>query len=54
MNNRWVVMEKIILWDDIANVLLKRMSSLGLGSVDLRYVLCALLVKVLGKDKSLL
>ncbi|GAA5224937.1 hypothetical protein [Membranihabitans marinus] len=38
MNNRWVVIEKIIPWDDMASVLRKQMSSLGRGSVDLRYV----------------
>ena len=43
--NRWVQMEQIVPWDEMAAVLSKRMSHLGKGSVDLRYVLGAMLIK---------
>jgi hypothetical protein len=44
-SNRWVQMEKIVPWDEMASILAGRMSNLGKGSVDLRYVLGAMLVK---------
>lgn len=45
-DNRWVKMAEIVPWDDFANVIQKRMSKQrGRGSIDLRVVIGALLVK---------
>ncbi len=44
--NRWVKMAELVPWDDFASVLQKRMcKDNGRGSIDLRVVLGALLVK---------
>lgn len=44
-NNRWVVMEGLVEWDELAKVLIDRMSNRGRASIDVRYVLGALLIK---------
>ena len=45
-DNRWVLMESLVPWDDLAKVFYKRLSTnMGRGTVDLRVVLGALLVK---------
>ena len=45
-DNRWVLMESIVPWDDLAKVFYKSLSSnMGRGTIDLRVVLGALLVK---------
>ncbi len=45
-DNRWVKMAELVPWDDFASVLQKRMcKDNGRGSIDLRVVLGALLVK---------
>lgn len=44
--NRWVEMEKVVPWDEMAKVFYSSMSAdMGRGSIDLRVVLGALLVK---------
>jgi hypothetical protein len=44
--NRWVLMESLVPWDDLAKVFFKVLSSnMGRGTIDLRVVLGALLVK---------
>jgi len=44
--NRWVRMAQLVPWDNMASLFRKQMSSkCGRGSVDLRHVLGALLVK---------
>lgn len=44
--NRWVLMERLVPWDEMAKVFFKCMSSnMGRGTVDLRVVMGALLVK---------
>ena len=45
-DNRWVLMESLVPWDNLAKVFYKRLSTnMGRGTVDLRVVLGALLVK---------
>lgn len=44
-NNRWMIMEQLVEWDDLAKVLIDRMSNRGRASIDVRYVLGALLIK---------
>lgn len=45
-DNRWVLMESLVPWDDLAKVFYKSLSSnMGRGTIDLRVVLGALLVK---------
>ena len=45
-NNRWVKMAEVVPWDDMAKIFYKRMSEKeGRGSIDLRVVMGALLVK---------
>lgn len=45
-NNRWVAMAEVVPWDEMAKVFFASMSAdMGRGSVDLRTVLGALLVK---------
>lgn len=44
-NNRWVVLAEHLPWDRMASVLMKKMSNMGRGSVDLRCVLSALIIK---------
>lgn len=43
--NRWVVLAEHLPWDKMASVLMKKMSSMGRGSIDLRCVLGALIIK---------
>ena len=45
-NNRWVILSKLISWDDIANVYGQKLSSdRGRKSVDLRTVIAAIIIK---------
>lgn len=44
-NNRWYVLEGMVPWDSLASVMMKNLSNLGRPTVDLRYVLGALLIK---------
>jgi transposase, IS5 family len=45
-NNRWVLLEKMLPWDEMVTPLKKRMDSKrGRGSIDLRYILGALFIK---------
>lgn len=45
-DNRWVLMDSLVPWDDLAKVFYKPLSSnMGRGTIDLRVVLGALLVK---------
>ena len=44
-NNRWVRLEQLVPWDSMAEILMERLSDYGRGTVDLRYVLGALLIK---------
>lgn len=44
--NRWVILANLVPWDELATVLIKSMSKgMGSGSIDLRIVIGALLVK---------
>lgn len=44
-NNRWYILEGLVPWDTLASVMMKNLSNLGRSTVDLRYVLGALLIK---------
>lgn len=45
-NNRWVVLEKMLPWDEMVTPLRNRMASKrGRGSINLRYILGALFIK---------
>lgn len=43
--NRWIILEQLIPWDQMAHALMEGMSDLGRGSINLRLALGALLVK---------